>query len=172
MADALTTTMTLRLETNYVNTLDLSRTTNLITSSDGNWSDTLADGVGLDQADLTWNDTRTATGAVDDIDLNGTETGIFSATVDFVKIKMIAIKNNSVVVGETLTVGAAAAFPLGGWVADAATDKVVIQPGGIFLMWAPSLAAYACGAGASDVLRVDPGANTISYDIIIVGTTA
>ena len=134
--------------------------------------DTLATGVILDTADQMWHDTRTATGAVDDIDLAGGVTDGLGEVLTFVKIKCIAIFNNATTAAFNLAVGAAAANPLGGWVSDAASDEIIIGPGGCFLLWNPSLAGYACGAGASDVLRVDPGANEVTYDIIVIGTSA
>ena len=169
MATALTGKITFKMAWDYVNSLLLSDSTDDL---DVDWSDTIADGTGLDQADWIWHDTRTAAGAVDDIDLNDSVSDAFGVKFDLVKVKGIFIRNTDETVGYDLVIGAAAAFPLGGWVSDAASDIVNIGAGGWFILWNPSAAAYACGAGASDVLRVDPGANTIIYDIIIVGTSA
>ncbi len=171
MATALTGKITFKMAWDYVNSLDLSDVTDDY-DTDSSWSYTVANGTGLDQADWIWHDKRTAAGAVDDIDLNASLSDAFGVSFDLVKVKGIFIRNTDETVGYDLAIGAAAAFPLGGWVSDAATDKLVIGAGGWFVLWNPSAAGYACGAAASDVLRVDPGANTIIYDIIIVGTSA
>ncbi len=169
MTTALAGKITFKMAWDYVDSMDLADTTNDL---DIDWSDTIANGTGKDQADWIWHDTRTAAGAVDDIDLNATLSDAFGVSLDLVKVKGIFIQNTDETVGYDLAIGAAVATPLGGWVSDAASDELVIGAGGFFALWNPSAAGYACGAAASDILRVDPGANTIIYNIVIVGTSA
>lgn len=135
------------------------------------WADTLSDGTGaIDTADLVWSDRRSLASTTENLDLAGSLTDSFGATITFARIKMIAIHNRNTSVGHTLTVGGAAsnAFPL---FADT-TDKYAIGPDGVFLIWEPSAAAKAVTASTGDILKIDAGSNTISYDIIIIGSSA
>lgn len=168
MADALTTKLTIKLACDYVDTLDLSTVTDDL---DVDWSDSLADGTGKDQADELWHDSRTVTGASEDLDLAGSLTNGLGDVVTFVKIKTIMIKNTSTTAGENLSVGGAAANQLINWVGDA-SDKIVIGPDGLFILHNPAAAGYAVTAATGDLLKIDSGAATITYEIVLIGTTA
>jgi len=168
MAKELQSSVQVAISGVLTNALDLSTPEDSLSKS---FRDSLATGTVLDQADRMWHDNRTLSATSEDIDLAGGVTDGLGASVTFVKVKCIAIFNNSTTAGDNLTVGGAAATQFVNWVGDA-TDKIVIGPGGCFLLWNPSLAGYAVGAGASDLLKVDSGANEIEYDIIIIGTSA
>ncbi len=168
MATALAGNITFKMAWDFINDIDLSDTTDDL---DISWGTTVADGTGKDQCDLLWHDQRTLAATSEDLDLTGTETGIFSATADFVKVKGLFIKNTSTTAGENLSIGGAAGTQFVNWVSNA-DDEIVIGPDGIFALWNPSAAGYAVGAGASDLLKIDSGAATIIYDIVVVGTTA
>ena len=135
------------------------------------FGDTLATGTGLDQADKLFHDTRPLAGTSEDFDLAAGHTSKFGVTITFVKIKMLFIKNRSTVAGETLAVGGAAGNQFINWVGDA-TDIINIQPNGFLHVWAPSLAGFAVTANTGDLLKIDSGAASFSFDIIIVGTSA
>ena len=130
------------------------------------FSDSLADGDGVDEADLQWYDTRSLTGA-ETLDLAGILLDAFGDAVDLAKVRGIIIENTSTVSGEKLTVGNAAANT---WVGPfgAAAHTLDIEPGGVLWLWSP-VDGYAVTAGTGDQLKIDAGAATITYRIIIVG---
>ena len=171
MANALTGNITFKMAWDFVNGLDLSDTTDDL---DISWGTTVANGTGKDQCDLIFHDQRTLAATSEDFDLTGTEVQAFGGaplTVDFVKVKGLFIHNTSTTAGENLSIGGAAGTQFVDWVGNA-NDEVVIGPDGIFALWNPSAAGYAVGAGATDLLKIDSGAATIVYDIVVVGTTA
>jgi len=129
----------------------------------------MATGTSNSQADEVWSDTRSAAGAVDDLDLAGTLTAADGSTITFVEVTGVYIRNKSTTTAETLTIGAGS-NPFITWLI-ATGDGVVIGPNGTFLIESP-VDGYTVTAGTADILRVDPGANTISYDIVIWGRSA
>jgi hypothetical protein len=130
-------------------------------------------GTGASQADKIWDDTRTITASgTDDIDLAGVLLDAFGAALTFAKVKLIAVaayaaNTNNCVVGNA----AATQFvgPFG-----AATHTVAVAPGGFFMVGRPDAAGWAVGAGASDLLRVtnSAGGTSVTYDVVILGTSA
>jgi len=133
----------------------------------------LDSGTGANQADKVWSDTRTITASgTDDIDLAGVLLDAFGAALTFAKVKLIAVaayaaNTNNCVVGNA----AATQFvgPFG-----AATHTVAVAPGGFFMVGRPDAAGWAVGAGASDLLRVtnSAGGTSVTYDVVILGTSA
>ena len=165
MATNLTANLTFRLVTAYTNPLDLTTTRDGL---DEKWDDALTNGIGVDQADVIWHDRRTATAAADDIDLYTSLSEVYGNAANFATVKAIAIHNRSITPGDNLAVGGdAAAFR--NWVADA-TDIVNVGPDGILFLWSPT-DPYAVTDAGQDVLQIDPGINTIEYDIMIIGTS-
>jgi hypothetical protein len=130
-----------------------------------------ADGSGANQASKLFTDRRTlAASGTEDIDLAGVLADPFGATVTFAKIRAMFIaadpaNTNNVVVG-----GAASNGFLG-WVADA-TDKIVVGPGGLFVIAKPDLAGYSVTAGTGDLLHVanSGGVTGVTYDLVLVGS--
>lgn len=168
MATSLTSNLELTLRWLYTNAGDLSTPTENARVS---FDDELTNGTGaIDTADKVWSDTRTLAATTEELDLAGSLTDAWGATLTFARIKCIFIHNTTTTVGYTLTVGGAAsnAFPL---FADT-TDKYAIGPDGKFLIWEPSAAAKAVTAGTGDKLKFDSGANSVTYKIIIIGSTA
>lgn len=136
----------------------------------------LASGTAAGQADRMFSDTRTlAASATEDLDLAGSAlTDAFGAALTFVKVKTILIKaadgnTNNVIVGGAATNGFVS------WVGGA-THTVTVRPGGLLLLsvGAGDLNAYGVTAATGDLLRVgNSGAGTsVSYDIVVVGTSA
>lgn len=131
------------------------------------------DGAGANQSEAIFHDKRTlsASGS-EDLNLAGVLADPFGTTLTFTKIKAIAIyahttNTNNVVVGGHAT----AAFA--GWVNDA-TDKVVIKPGGLFVIVDPTAAGYAVTATTADLLTIanSAGGTGVDYDIVILGATS
>lgn len=165
---ALTTYLDLAMRWVYTNPLDLTTPTD---NANVSLSDSLTNGTGaVDTADIVWSDTRTLAATTENLDLAGSLTNAFGATITFARIKGIIIHNKNSSVGAVLTVGGAAsnAFPL----FSDTSDKYPIGPDGVFLVWEPSAAAKAVTASTGDILKMDSGAATITYDIIIVGSSA
>lgn len=164
---ALSINLTAILGWTHTSALDQSTITD---SSQINLSDTLASGTAVDQADQIWHDRRTLTATSENLDLAGSLVNAFGATLTFARIKGILIKNRSTTAGANLIVGGAAAnqFPLFSDV----TDKIPIGPDGFFFYYDPSAAGKVVTAGTGDQLKIDAGASTIDYDIVLIGASA
>lgn len=149
-------------------------------SSDANISKNitvnLGSGTAAGQADRMYSKTNTLTASANvDLDLAGGVTDANGATITFAKVKTLLVKaadgnTNNVIVG-----GA----PSNGWVGPfgAATHTVTVRPGETKLLACcgeGDLNGYAVTAGTGDLLRIaNSGAGTsVSYDIVIVGTSA
>ena len=168
MATSLKTFLNVSLEWIYENPLDQSTISDRNTKT---FSDALVNGTVIDAADLIWHDQRTLAATTENIDLAGVLTNAFGTAMTFVKIKGILIKNRATTAAYTLAIGGHATAAFINWVASA-TDIVNIGPDGIFLLWNPSLAGYAVTATTGDMIKIDSGANSITYDIFIIGTSA
>ena len=75
MADVLTTDLSFVLRALWKDAQDLG---NILDALAINLDDTLADGVGLDQADLLWHDERTLTAAAETLDLTALTRTVFA----------------------------------------------------------------------------------------------
>lgn len=132
----------------------------------------LASGTGANQADKVFHDQRTlAASASEELDLAGGLTDALGAALTFVKVKALIVKaaagnTNDVVVGGAAANGFATPF------ADA-SDKVNVKPGGILALVAPG-AGYTVTAGTGDLLKIanSAGGSGVTYDIIVIGTSA
>lgn len=135
-----------------------------------NAAQSLADGVGEQQADLLFHDSRSLAAAAEDLDLSGVLTDAYGNTLAFAAVKVILIKNKSVTAGEVLAVGGAASYAFVNWVADA-SDIVNIPASGVLLLTAP-YNGFGVTADTADLLHVDAGAYNIDYDIVLIGVSA
>lgn len=167
MATTLETVLTFILSGSYNKDYDLQDTKNNLKLNKG---DTLATGTSANQADLMWHDTRTLTATSEDLDLAGSLTDAFGDTLTLVKVKMILIHNKSTTATETLAVGGAAANQFVNWIGNS-SDIVNIGPDGLLLLWSP-VDGYAVTAATGDLLKIDSGSDTITYDIVVIGTSA
>lgn len=132
----------------------------------------LADGTADDQADLIFADQRTlSASATENLDLAGVLTDPHGNTLTFVTVKAIYVKAAA---GNTnnVVVGGAGANTFTGPFADA-TDKVVIRPDGMVTITAPNT-GWTVTASTGDILLVanSAGGTSVTYDIIIVGTSS
>jgi len=164
MAIEVNTELDLRITSVEKNAVDLG--TAKLTHS---WSvvQTLANGTGAAQNDRVWSDKRTLVGAVDSLDLLGTLTSqLTGAVVNFVDVYGYAIKNNATTTAYKLTIGGGAnAFTKIGSTRE-------IGPGGFDLWGYGNVDSASPVAATGDILTVDPGANTVEYEIIIWGRSA
>lgn len=131
----------------------------------------LESGTASSTQDLVWSDLQTVTsGAPDTWDLAGTLTSeLTGATVTFVEITGIWIRNKSTTAAQNLEIGAGS-NPLVNWV-KASGDAVVVGPSGVFLLTSP-IDGYAVTATTGDILTITATSGTIAYEIIIWGRSA
>lgn len=133
----------------------------------------LASGTGANAADLMWSATRTiAASGNEDLDLAGVLTGQLGGTLTMVKLKALYIKaaagnTNSVRVTRPASNGVP-------WLL-AASDGFDITPGGLALFAAPALAGMATiTAGTGDLINIanSSSGSSVTYDVIVIGTSA
>ena len=131
---------------------------------------TLTDGTGSSQIKKIFRDQRTVSAASnDDIDLAGGLVDAFGLTITLTKLRMLLVLNNNTTAGDVLHIGAAGTNPMSTIFADT-TDKLIVGPSGLALLYSP-VDGYTVTGGSADVLRIrNPGANSISYNIYIAGT--
>ena len=133
----------------------------------------LANGTTANKADKVFSDTRTINASsAEDLDLAGGLTDAFGAAITFVEVRAVIIKaaaanTNDVVVGGDGTA------PWAGMFADG-SDKVHVKPGGLFAWIAPDDGDGTVTATTADILQVanSSSGTSVSYDIIIIGTSA
>jgi len=120
-------------------------------------------GTTSNKADKVFHDQATASAAAVTYDLaDGTLTDIKGASVVMAKVRKLVIHNTSTTTTEKLTIGGGS-DPIAGISGE-------IGPDG-WIVWENPVDGYTVGANA-DVITVDPGADTITFDIWIVGTSA
>lgn len=132
-----------------------------------------ANGTGDYQQDLVWSDTRTLVATTEQLDCRGVLVGGLPASpMNLIEVRGIFIRNRNTTAAHVLKLGAGA-NPVTGLFGDAASDKINIGAGGCFLWHAPlDGGGIATTAGTADMLTLDSGANTVTYDIIIWGVSA
>jgi len=147
----------------FTKALDLTTPTEVLNISK---SQTLANGTGANQANQIWSDTRSVAAAPENLDLAAVLVDAFGDTLTFTKVKMLMVHNKSTTPGEDLTLSGNFVDNdmLGG-----ADSTIVLGPGGICLLTSP-VDGFTVTATTGDILTVDPGAATIAYDVLIVGT--
>lgn len=134
----------------------------------------LATGTGAGQADLIFSDTRTlAASDTEDLTLTADLTGAFGATLTFVKVKALAIaaaagNTNNVVVGAATSNAWATLLN--------STGTVTLRPGAFFVAVAgiADATGWAVTASTGDLLKVanSAGSTGVTYDIVVIGTSA
>lgn len=135
-------------------------------------SQSFADGVGADQADLIFKDTRTlAASAAESLDLAGSLTDIYGATVTFARVKAIYVKAAA---GNTNDVQVTRPASNGLPIFLAAGDGIPVRPDGVLLWMAPDATGIAVTAGTGDLLTLtnSAGSTSVTYDIVIIGASA
>ena len=141
----------------------------------------LADG----QIDLAWSTSRVgmAAGGTTNMDLSGALTDSFGNVVQFVKVVLIALRNNrtTALANITLAPGSSNGFGrlaagLGFWPADIASDADqgnVCSPGGWLVLYAADGVPVTAGTG--DILSITTSAvagSTNAWDILVLGRSA
>lgn len=169
-ATTLSTTVIFGTSGTFVNVTGLG--TSPSQSFRGGLTITLTNGVGINQADMVFTDQRTLTASsVEDLDLDGGALiDAFGTTFTLVKLKVLmvcaaAANTNDVVLG-----GDVNEVP---YLSTAATT-ITIKPGACFQLTDPSLAGITVTAATGDIIQVTNGGGgtSVTYDVIIVGTSA
>lgn len=127
----------------------------------------LANGTGVNQADLQWSDTRTVGVAGETLDLNALVDSL-GRTVNMAKVKVIIVKAAAANTG-TIDMGNAAAnqFKMG---FGGAANTWTLPAGGIFMAAAPQ-AGWSSANGSFDSLKFLGSANGQVYSIWLIGTS-
>ena len=166
----LTGRMTMSVSATYTKTFSSS---NAVFSPNYSVTWTVADGVGANQGDLVYMAERTlADGIAEELDLYGGLTDAFGDTLNFARIKAIAIRITSG--ASNLIVGGAAANTFVGWFADA-TDKLTVPFGGVLLLTSPDATGWAVTDATADLLKFQhDGTDTadITYELTLIGASA
>lgn len=168
-AATLTANWNLEVSQVYSNVLDLSTV-----SSAQPYKKSLAfsSGTGANQADRIFTDTRTiAASTTEDLDIRGTSLqDAFGANVAMFELKMLIVcaasgNTNNVVLG-----GDANSVP---FLSTAATT-VSIKPGGCFALMDPSAGGVTVTDTTGDIIQVanSGGGTTVSYDIVVIGSSS
>lgn len=159
--------LTLKFDVLQLSALDLASATYPLV---GDWTTLFSNGTGASQASQVWSDTRTlAASATENLDLAGSLTNAFGVTLTFTKIKAILVRaaaannaSNSVQVAR----GSSNGVPL----FMAASDGVALQPGAIFALIDPTGVTVTASTGDILTITNSAGTNSVSYDIVIIGT--
>ena len=127
-----------------------------------------SNGVSSNQADLMFRATKSVAAAPLNIDLAGIEKDQFGTTLTFVRVRELVIVNKSTNAADVLELSGNffATQVLGG-----TSPKLKLGPSGILVLRNP-LDGYGVAAGTNDIITVDPGAKTISFEIIILGNSS
>jgi len=129
-------------------------------------SNGLTNGTGASNADLFYS-TRAQHTATVSYDLTGGLTDRFGNTLTFVELRQILVVNLSTTAADLLVLqgNLMSAFLNG------TAPTADLGPGGIFYHSNP-IDGFTVTVTTQDVLTVDAGAKTISYDLFLVGTSA
>ena len=131
----------------------------------------LSNGTGAGQGDQLWHGQRTTDQAGENLDLAGGLTNALGQPINLARVKGLLIRaadGNAVnlVVGPAVTNGWAGPF-------GDASDRIAVQPGGVFLVWATGLTAWPVTAGTGDLLHIAAeSAGSVTYDAIVIGASA
>jgi hypothetical protein len=132
---------------------------------------TFTDGGGANQVSKAWQSVgrSLAASTAENLDLSGTLADDFGTAVVFAEVKGIfvfawATNGGNIQVGGHATAAFSTIF-------GDATDILILQPGGFFLLGTPSAAGYIVTATTADLLKVEnmDGAAAGKYDIFIFG---
>lgn len=132
-----------------------------------------ATGTVDNQQDRIWSDSRTLVASADNLDFNNNLQGALAGTLlTFVEIRGIFIHNKGKAAAHVLTLGNAASPAYQGLFGGTA-HTLTIPAGGVFLWTAPlDGGGLVVTGGTNDLLKIDSGANTITYDIVVWGVSA
>lgn len=128
-------------------------------------------GTNSSQADTVWSDSASLAGSASELDVRGGLTATLTGSaVSFAELACIYVENTSTTTAKVLEIGDATSNPLAG-LFEAVTNRLKIGPGGFALLVNP-IDGYPAAAGSADVLRIDPGSDTITHKTVLIGRSA
>lgn len=135
-----------------------------------------ADGVLANTFNRVFADTRTlASGANERISMynfgGAPITDPVGQALTLSRVVLLLIKNKNTTAGNKLVIGNDATSAA--WVSPftANTDTLAIEPGGLLLLVAPSLAAYPVANTTNHLLKIlNAGSGSVDYDIVVFGS--
>lgn len=171
MSTTLSTSVLAQISGTYKNLLDLGTPTDSFLKK---VKIDLANGTAANDADLMFHDQRTlAASGTEDLDLAGSLANpLTGATMTFAELRAImffaaAANTNNVQVTRPASNGVPS------WLL-AAGDGIAIPPGGCFLWACPADGKVTVTAGTGDLITVtnSAGSTSVTYDVVILGTSA
>jgi hypothetical protein len=170
MATTLKTVVTAEVSATYKNVLDLGTPTDAFLKK---LRIELANGTSANSADLMFHDQRTlAASGTEDLDLAGVLANpLTGATMTFVELRAILVTASSANTNNVnLTRPASNGVPL----FLAASDGIPIPPGGCFLWTCPADGKVTVTASTGDLITLtnSAGSTSVTYDVVIIGTSA
>ena len=170
MATSLNTTFTAQVSGTYKNLLDLGTPTDNFLKK---IAIELANGTGASSADLMFHDQRTlGASATEDLDLAGGLTNpLTGAAMTFVELRgflVFAASANTNNVNVTRPASNGVPLFL------AAGDGTPVPPGGLLAWACPADGKVAITAGTGDLLTFtnSAGSTSVTYDVVILGTSS
>ena len=129
----------------------------------------IPNGTSASQCDQVWTDQRTLTATSETLDLTGSLTSrINGQSLALVEVCIIGIYNTSTTSTNLLKIGGGSnVVPI----FDNSTDIITCGPSSPFL-WANIVDGVTVTAATGDLLKIDAGAFTITYDVILIGRSA
>ncbi len=131
---------------------------------------TLSNGTAAGQASQAWHDRRTlSASASENIDLAGSLVNAFGVTITFTKVKFIFVQassSNNVANNVNVSRGSSNGFV---WFL-AASDGFFLAPGAWCSFFDPTGVTVTAGTGDILTIANSAGTNSVTYDIVIVGT--
>lgn len=126
-------------------------------------------GTGNNQANRLFADSHELVATSINLDLYGGLVDAFGNTLNLAKVKELWLRNTSIVATEQLLISGnfLTGALLSGWVDDAV--KLILGPGGQ-LRWTNPIDGYTVTQTTQDILTIDSGSDTITYEIVILGT--
>ncbi len=151
---ALNAQILLSILAHETSTGDLSKT---LRATPASYSASLTDGTGANQAQVVWSGSRVAAGT-DTLQLSAlsdTRDGAV-VTVNITAVKAMCFRNTH------------ASNPISVGVVSPSTSLVRVEPGGAFVIVAPTAGGIASGVGSANTHFITATAGT-TYDIVLIG---
>lgn len=134
------------------------------------WSEFFAAGATASKFDRVYSDSATAAASAATYDvLGGLNSVLTGDPGSFVTLTGILIRNKSTTSTEILSIGGGSNPIAGLW--GAGGDLIKLGPGGTFV-WLDPVDGVTPVAGTGDILQIDPGADTIAFDLVLLGRSA
>lgn len=130
---------------------------------------TITNGTGADQAQTMFHDQRVLTASSsENLDLSGGLTDNFGVTITMTVLRILIVRAAS---GNTNDVEVSRGASNGVPFMNAASDAVLVKPGGMFAYQAPDATGVPVTAATGDILTItnSAGGSSVTYDIVIVG---